>query len=69
MTVQFEFVDEEVGEGREVIVVKAEMIPLNTSTMTKFNDMVSSCLQCQPLLLVNSYIYFLHDGCVMDDRL
>ena len=33
----FEFVDEEVGEGKETVVVRAEMEPLVVSSMTKFS--------------------------------
>lgn len=38
----FQFVDDEVGLSKEVVIVKAEMKPLVTSTMAKFSKEVSS---------------------------
>lgn len=35
-TDKFEFLDRELETGKEVLLIKADFTPLNTSTMTKF---------------------------------
>lgn len=40
----FEYVDEEIGIGKEAVVLQAEMEPIITSTMTKF-DKAEVCMQ------------------------
>lgn len=42
----FEFIDEHVGFGKEIVALQAEMEPLIISTMTKFKAEVLKCNVC-----------------------